>query len=347
MLPYTSLNLSPAVPDLASPRWALVHSNFQLLRRFTLRVRDVLSASGGCAAGQVARNDDLPHSTWKISRLRRSEQVLLLYFAYTTVVGLAVGVRHGNRAELLAINSAVWIGFLWLLTRAPREAEWRDWLPYPFSLLCYREAGWLASVIPLHDLERKWIVWDRLVLDAWHGRAAIESLGPVIPTVLEAAYLSVYVIGPLALGVLYVFRRREEADRLWLAFLLGLMLSYAQFPFWPSEPPRTVFPGWDLPSFLTPLRRLNLFLVGNYGIHTGVFPSAHVSGAIAGALMLRRIMPERRWVGDAMLTVAVLIAVATVYGRYHYVVDAVSGAAVGVVAYRLACRVSKHNCANI
>jgi membrane-associated phospholipid phosphatase len=276
----------------------------------------------------------------QFSRLRRSEQALLVYFAYTTVVGLAAGVRYVSRAELVAINAAVWLGFLLLVTRAAREVEWRDWLPYPLSLLCYREAGWLAPVIQPHDLERKWIVWDRLVLDVWHGRAAIESLGPVIPTVLEAAYLSVYVIGPLAVGALYLLRRREEADRLWLAVLLGLMLSYAQFPYWPSEPPRTVFPDWDLPSFLTPLRRLNLFLVGNYGIHSSVFPSAHVSGAVAAALMLRRLAPERRWVSDAMLAMAILIAVATVYGRYHYLVDAVSGAAVGVVAYRLACRVS-------
>jgi membrane-associated phospholipid phosphatase len=273
--------------------------------------------------------------------------VLLAYFAYTTVVGLAAGVRQVNRAELLAINAAVWFAFLLLLIRMPREAEWRDWLPYPLSLLCYREAGWLASVIPFHDLEHQWILWDRLVLDTWQGRAAIESLGPVIPTVLEAAYLSVYVIGPLAIGALYLVRRREAADCLWVAFLLGLMLSYVQFPFWPSEPPRTVFPGWDLPSFLTPLRKLNLFLVGNYGIHSSVFPSAHVSGAVAAALMLRRLLPDRRLMGNAAMIVAVLIAVATVYGRYHYVVDAVSGAAVGVMAYRLACRVSKHNCANI
>src|ERR1019366_3146236 len=262
--------------------------------------------------------------------LRRSEQILLLYFAYTTAMGLALGVRHVNRAELLAMNAAVGIGFLVFLTRVPREAEWRDWLPYPLSLLCYREAGWLAPAIQPHDLERKWIVWDRLVLDVWRGRVAIELLGPVMPAILETAYLLVYVIGPLAVGALYVFRRREQSDRLWVAILLGLMLSYVQFPFWPSEPPRTVFPGWDLPSFLTPLRRLNLFLVGNYGIHSSVFPSAHVSGAMAGALMLRRIMPDRRWVGNTLLAVAVLIAVATVYGRYHYLVDAVSGAAMGV-----------------
>jgi membrane-associated phospholipid phosphatase len=280
----------------------------------------------------------------RFRRLRRAEQLLLLYFVYTSAMGLALGVRTVDRSELLAINAAVGISFLALLTRVPLEEEWRDALPYPLGLLCYREAGWLASAVQPHDLERRWIVWDRLVLDAWHGRAAIECLGAAIPTVLEAAYLSVYVIGPLAVGTLYFFRRREECDRLWVAFLLGLMLSYVQFPFWPSEPPRTVFPDSDLPGYLTPLRRLNLFLVGSYGIHSSVFPSAHVSGAVAGALMLRRILPEHRWAGEAMLAVAVLIAVATVYGRYHYMVDAVAGAAMGVVAYRLAYRFTDSNC---
>ena len=280
----------------------------------------------------------------RFAGLRRSEQVLLLYFAYTTVMGLVFGVKTMPRVGLLAINAAIWISFLFLLARVPRQkeksGEWRDLLPYPLSLLCFREAGWLVSAIQPHELEHRWIVWDRLVLNSFHGRAAIECLGAAIPTLLEAAYLSVYIIAPLAIGALYLFRHREQADRLWVALLLGLMLSYVQFPFWPSEPPRTVFAGLDLPSFLTPLRRLNLLLVGNYGIHSSVFPSAHVSGAISGALMMRRVMPDRRWVGDVLLVTAVLIAVATVYGRYHYLVDALAGTAVGVVAYHLALRLT-------
>lgn len=281
------------------------------------------------------------------SRLRRSERALLLYFAYTTAMGLAFGADPGYLPVLLASNAAIWLGFLLVLTRVPLDAPWRDWLPYPLALMCYREAGWLLPALHFHDLEQHWIVWDRLLLDGAHGRAAIESLGPLIPILLEAAYLSVYVIGPLAVAALYRFGKRSEADALWLAFLLGLLLCYVQFPFWPSQPPRIVFPGADMPTWLTPLRRLNLFLVGNYGIHSSVFPSAHVSGSMAGALMLRRILPGRRWVGDGLLALAVLIAVATVYGRYHYLVDALSGAAMGMVAYRLACRLGKHKCANI
>ena len=66
-------------------------------------------------------------------------------------------------------------------------------------------------------------------------------------------------------------------------YLLGLFLSYAQFPWWPSEPPWAVFPGVDAPTVDTLVRRFNQWILGGYGIHTSVFPSAHVAGAFAAA----------------------------------------------------------------
>ena len=49
-----------------------------------------------------------------------------------------------------------------------------------------------------------------------------------------------------------------------------------------------------------------------------------------------RTLPERPWVGRALLVLAILIAVATVYGRYHYAVDALAGFGVSLVALGLA-----------
>jgi membrane-associated phospholipid phosphatase len=46
-----------------------------------------------------------------------------------------------------------------------------------------------------------------------------------------------------------------------------------------------------------------------------------------------RLLPEHRWVAWALLSLAVLIAIATVYGRYHYAADAVAGVAIGAIAF--------------
>jgi membrane-associated phospholipid phosphatase len=113
--------------------------------------------------------------------------------------------------------------------------------------------------------------------------------------------------------------------------MLGLFAAYALFPYFPSEPPWTVFPGTDVPEFNTLFRRFNAALLAGHGIHTSVFPSAHVSGAFSVAFALLRLVPERRWVGWANLVLAVSIATATVYGRYHYAVDAMAGFAIGIL----------------
>jgi membrane-associated phospholipid phosphatase len=116
------------------------------------------------------------------------------------------------------------------------------------------------------------------------------------------------------------------------AFALGVLLCYAQFPFWPSDPPRVVFRSEDLSSYETVFRRFNLWMLGNYGIHASVFPSAHVAGAFAAAFGAWRAQPERPWVSRLLLVTASLIAIATVYGRYHYLADAGAGLFVAFVA---------------
>jgi len=111
-----------------------------------------------------------------------------------------------------------------------------------------------------------------------------------------------------------------------------VLLCYAQFPFWPSEPPRTVFPGQDFPSYDTIFRRFNWWMLGGYGIHTSVFPSAHVAGAFSAAFGMWFALPEHRWVARALFVMAALIATATVYGRYHYLADAAAGLLMAILA---------------
>jgi len=47
-------------------------------------------------------------------------------------------------------------------------------------------------------------------------------------------------------------------------------------------------------------------MLGSYGIHTSVFPSAHVAGAFGAAFTMMRVLPERRWAGRFLLVMAIL-----------------------------------------
>jgi membrane-associated phospholipid phosphatase len=211
----------------------------------------------------------------------------------------------------------------------------RNWIPLALMLLAYKEMGWLAPPSHDHRLEQSWIVWDRLLLTRLRLRNIIESAGPLFPSILELCYVLVYALPAFSMTMLYVYRKSHDAERLLVIYLLGLFLSYVQFPFWPSEPPRIVFPGEDASTIDTVIKQFNHWILGGYGIHTSVFPSAHVSGAFAAAFALKRVLAEHRWLYRAVFVYATLVAIATVYGRYHYAVDAVAGVVVGTMAAAL------------
>jgi membrane-associated phospholipid phosphatase len=272
--------------------------------------------------------------------VRRSELVIAAYFVYTSVLALIAGINGPGATVAVTLNLTVLAAYGLLIYADARSGldvvrVVRDWFPPLVVLMAYREMGWFAPLQHTYALERLWVVWDRVVLRNWGVHGAIELLGPLVPSLLEIAYTLVYVVAPFALAMLYVYGAQKRAEKFLLLFVLGALLSYAQFPFWPSEPPRIVFAGEDAPSFDTVFRRFNWFLLGGYSIHTSVFPSAHVSSAYAAAFGMVRALPEKPWVGRFLLVLATLIATATVYGRYHYVVDAIAGFAVGVLALGL------------
>ena len=258
--------------------------------------------------------------------LRFSERLAIAYFLYVAAIA-PFYIAAPWRALLLA--AAVAAG-LWLASKTTRTI--RDFAPLGATLAAYREMDWFSSLPHDHHLEDRWVIWDRVVLDGWHLRAAIESAGSILPEFLELCYLLVYAVGPVVVAAAILHRRHDGTDRLWTAYLAGTLGAYALFPYFPSGPPRTVFPGADLPHVLTALRRVNLYIVGSYGIHSSVFPSAHVSSAFSAAWGLLMTIPEKRWIGWSMAAYAVLVSIAAVYGRYHYGVDVLAGFAVSLLA---------------
>lgn len=271
-------------------------------------------------------------------QFRRSELLLSAFFIYAAAVGLFRPVAPGVRTLLVTLNLAL-IGWFCIFAYANKSRGFhtldyvRDWYPAPLILLAYREMGWMALPQTNTRFEDYWIVWDRWLLDSAGLRGAIESWGLFWPNVLELSYLLVYGVPAYVLAIFYTSHVRPRIDDAYSIVLLGTLTAYAMYPFFPSAPPRTVFAGQDLPSFDFALRRLNLHIVGNYGIYTSVFPSGHTAAAFSNAFAVMKYLPERPWLGRILFVLATFISVATVYGRYHFAIDTVAGFALAVFAW--------------
>lgn len=269
--------------------------------------------------------------------LRSSEWLLILYFAYVAIVSLVFALPPWMAWRPFSVALCV-VGLLLAFSYGESHefpevfSIVRDWFAVGLVLVAYREMDWFSFLAHDYHLEMHWIQWDRALLYAGGLQRAIESLGPALPFYLELCYLLVYAVGPFTVAVLYFERRRERVNRLLLVYLLGILLAYALFPFFPSDPPRLVFGGSDTPNLMTPIRALNLFLVNGYGIHSSVFPSAHVSSAFSAAWALLLALPEKKRFGIGMLIYAVSVSIATIYGRYHYAADVAAGFSVSLLA---------------
>jgi membrane-associated phospholipid phosphatase len=265
--------------------------------------------------------------------------MFIAYFAYVAAITPLFTTRPGLHGQPLVLLIAVCLVFF--LTSRLQQTRLsfgmdiaRDWMPLFFIFLAFREMDYFAP--KQYDLltEMSWIRWDSILLDGLKLRQHIEALGAVIPFYLELCYLFVYGVSFYCIGRLSALAGRKAINRFWNIFLLGTLGAYALFPYFPTEPPRYSFPDIAPPAIVTPLRELNLYLLDRTTIHSGVFPSAHVSAAFSAAFAMLLLMP-RRWDGRLLFLYACSVAIATIYGRYHYVVDVMAGFAIGLLAAAL------------
>ena len=141
-------------------------------------------------------------------RLRAVEWLLAGYFAYVVVVAFWFHLTFEHEA----LTIAVWLGVstvVMLAAWGESRTDWeffrvfRDLFTLACTLVAYREMNLFTPAKHTGRLEHQWIVWDRLLLNEYGFRNAIESTGSFLPSLLELTYLVVYAIGPFALMVLY------------------------------------------------------------------------------------------------------------------------------------------------
>lgn len=287
--------------------------------------------------GSVLTKPGIPASrrlVW-IEGIRTPERIALAYFFYLALLSLyrrSPGMQRPFLVALLPVLCA-----LWCLESADSRA-WsrvlRDWTSMCLILVGYWSMGWFANS-SLHSHEGQWVNWDRAILNNFGLRHAIEGPGPAIPYLLEGSYLLLYAIPPMALGAVYLCRARVDTDRLLSVLFLGTLSAYALLPLFPVTSPRLAFPGTDLPAFHTGPRNINTYLLDKFDIATSVFPSGHVAVAFSTAFGLLTALRHRRAIWLAAFAAAILIWIATIYGRYHYAVDGLASIVIAATAWQV------------
>ena len=260
------------------------------------------------------------------------------YLATTAGLIAILGQAVPRRGWLVALHLTL-AGALLMLNRARPEAGIlrviRDWHPLLLFPFLYKEVELLAGVIGDWRLTAAIPAWESALFAGQPSQYLSERLAFVpLSEYLHFCYLAYVITIPAVAAYWYVSGRRAAFGELVLVLSTVLLGSYLFFILLPVDSP------YYLSQRLGPPLSDHFFfdlvhqVSARGGARGGAFPSAHVSGAVVLTLVAWR---HQRRLAYWLVPITAGVTIATVYGRFHYALDAFAGAALAV-AVVVACR---------
>ena len=257
------------------------------------------------------------------------DRLAIVYFAATGLVGVAFGGLPG--VVLAAAHAAIVFGIIRLASWHP-AAGWRRFLRVSYAVALtpplYAELAMLNRFFSERFFDATVQRWDAAIF-GMQPSMEMSALLPWLPLseVLHLGYFFYYAIVPVALYGVYRTRGIDALHRTAVAVAAAFFGCYLIFAFFPVAGPRYEF---------VPIGGV----IGDgtlYGIVHGIletgsskgtaFPSSHIAASLAGVIAAGR--EDARWFW-LLLVPEIALTLGTVYGRFHYGVDALAGIAVAL-----------------
>lgn len=259
--------------------------------------------------------------------------VALVYVSYLALASIG---RRFARARNATLTTAAlsWIATIVVLNHGGVE-PWSPGAQVVVPSLILLLGYWLSGLFftePDHRIERWLQGVDETLLTRTGVLGWFQRAPHLVAEYLELSYVLVYVMLPAGAVTLLVAGRPDDVTRFWATVLAAEFACYGMLPWIPTRPPRSLEAAPTQPARASHVRRLNMGIASRASIQVNTLPSGHAAGAVATALCVATSVPQA---GASFAAVAASIVVATVIGRYHYLIDSVLGVLVGAIAWAL------------
>jgi membrane-associated phospholipid phosphatase len=276
------------------------------------------------SANVIQGTSDSHPSAADVARGPRAAALVILS-GYLAMSGVLLGTDGHMR--LAGCHAAGVLIAAWALAdrrKIPRAIG--DLLPLVVAPILYAEIPLLIAALGSRFHDDAVQEWEKLLF----GVQASRIFATIVPNaavseVLHVGYLAYYPVIFVPPLLLFARRRRRGYAETVAALTFVYVICWTIFAIWPVEGPRYLWTA-DVPD--GPVRRLTLALLSAGSSRGAAFPSSHMAVSAAQAVMALRWQPG---VGVAVMLVAILVGLGAVYGGFHYGIDVVTGAALGLV----------------
>ena len=263
---------------------------------------------------------------------RRTDELTAVYLLVTAFLMVLFREQVAHWSLLFCLHLTAAVVLLWLRSFSPSRSFWKflhDWYPVLVFPLLYKEVEFLAAAFgdwgltePIRSLEA--------TLFQGHPSLYLSQQWNWVPLseYLHFCYFSFMVMLPVVGG--YWYGKGQMLAFRELLFLVGVAFygSYLFFilfpvdsPFYLADPPEGPIADYFFYNLVHEISSRG-------GARGGAFPSTHASASI---IVLVVAWKRQRRLAYLLLPIVLGVIVATVYGRFHYVLDTIAGLALGMI----------------
>lgn len=202
--------------------------------------------------------------------------------------------------------------------------------PVVSVLIIFDSLGLIVHRINPQDIDYLLIRIDYLIFGGYPTVYLEGVICPPLTDILQIAYSTYYFL-PVTLGIVLKVRRDNGVfEKSLFLILFCFYLSYVGYMLFPALGPRYAMDHLqtaDVGGFLVS-KPIQDFLNLLEGVKRDAFPSGHTGIALTVLFLSYRYA---RNIFRIMLVPVILLIFATVYCRYHYVIDVIGGVILAVV----------------
>lgn len=260
---------------------------------------------------------------------RLSNAVIAAYLAATIWPMAEFTRRGGGMASLATHLVALALTLIAVTATRPGLRRLRDLLPLLLGPFLYVELRWLIPGVGRPHSDALVMQWEH-ALFAGNPSATWAPAMPwtALSEVLHFAYASYYALVLVPPIVLYARGRRDAFAATLLALTIVYGACFTTYLLFPVDGPRYLVGPAHAPE--GPVRAFVLHLLEAGSSRGTAFPSSHVAASVVSALCA---LAFQRRLGVIVGALTIGLALGTVYGGFHYGVDALAGAALGLLCW--------------
>ena len=213
------------------------------------------------------------------------------------------------------------------LARSRGTASWPTlWFAVVLIPLLYSEVALLNQALGTGYQDPLVAAWENAIFGSPATDLAGRYPSALLSEILHSFYLAFYPMIYLPPLLLFLAGRREAFHTTTVLLLTAATVCFTIFVYFPVQGPRYFGPPEGVPDGR--MRWLALTIAEAGSSRGAAFPSSHIAIMICQALAALRY---QRRVGWVVTTIAIGVGLGAVYGGFHYAIDMVAGALVGIL----------------